>query len=97
MRIASTISPLQTPWQLHTRALSGRSAAVAWRGLGEQRERVVGLAAGAHRVDQQLGAAGVAEQDRADRAAVARRRSACGSVRVVGDDDRARAVGRARA
>ena len=30
VRMASTISPLHTPWQLHTRALSGRSAAVAW-------------------------------------------------------------------
>ena len=47
--------------------------------LGEQRERVGRLAAGADRVGEQLGAADVAEQDRADGPAVARRRSACGS------------------
>ena len=71
VRMASTISPLQTPWQLHTRALSGRSAAVAWltprraARAGRSASRPVRTAS-----SQQLGAAGVAEQDRADGAAL---------------------------
>ena len=65
MRMASTISPLQTPWQLHTRALSGRSAAVAWLASASSASGIRCLAAGADGLGEQLGAAGVAEQDRA--------------------------------
>ena len=71
VRIASTISPLQTPWQLHTRALSGRSAAVACEAsassasgsLASRPVRTASISSSAPR--------DVAEQDRADRAALA--------------------------
>ena len=77
--------------------VSGRSAAVACDASASSASGSSTSLAGAHRVDQQLGAARVAEQDRADGAAVGvDDELAVDAGGVVGDDDLAVARRRRR-
>ncbi len=62
---------MQTLLQSQICTLSGRSAGPAARGVGQRAQRVVDRLAGPHGGDERLGAARVAEEDRAHRAAVA--------------------------
>ena len=64
----------------------GQVGGAGERGVGERLQRVVDEVAGAHGGDERLRAARVAEQDRADDAAVADGELAVDAGRGVGDD-----------
>ena len=92
--MASTISPLQTPLQSQTCAVSGSSAAVACEASASSASGSSVSRSRAHGVDQQLRAAGVAEQHGAEHAAVGvGHELAVGARGGVGGDHLALALG----
>ena len=83
---AATISPLQTPLQLQICASSGRSSGPAAPASARRASGSRDLLAGLHRGQQRLGAAHVAEQDRAGRPPVAHDELAVDARGGVGGD-----------